>query len=484
MSVPGSITTGISTRHYYLQQAMMDHMDLFLTGWWIIFFGILALLIGRFAVIQIYKNRNILKLESDYLVDTSHADSSKTNWFFYKEINGDVALRLFGGAILIGFLFIFAGWQMDSSTTLTGIEKNQSLCWPFFQSCQDFIFLETLPYGYSQTIVYMVLFGIVFLGAYALLSRKMGLAHICIGILFTAKMYFTLINYDFNGNYDYYHTAFTFVYLFLPYKRFFGSFCVAFFYFLSTATKIHEGWLTGTYFSSLQTGLPIFPDETLPVWTGLVIFMEMVGVWFLFSRYKILQRITVTFFIAFHLYSGILVGFFYPIIVLPSVIIFFGPLFKPFKYVPITGKSLLGWGFMLCLLGMQMVSHVIPGDEKYTMEGNFYGLYMFEANHQCNVVVGSEDVGIAYEISTKNARSRCDIYEYWFRFTRQFCTDNNHQLYSFRIDHSINGGPFYEIVTESDLCSLKYNAFTKNDWIKLPEYAEITGVSDTKNFYR
>ena len=483
MAAPGSATIDVSDRYYPMQAFVNTHMDVILPAWWIVFWGLLAFMVGRFFVYEIYRDRHHKREDKDVISNYLSAYPSRRNWFFINEIYGDIALRLFGGAVLLGFLFTFSGWQMNKATTLQGVEEHLSVCWPFFQECTGLIFLETLPHGYSQTIVFMGLFAVIFMAVYALFARRIILAHACIGILFAAKLYFTLINYGYNANYDYYHTTFTIIYLFMPYKRFFGSLSVAFLYFLSTATKIHPGWLMGTYFSTLQTGLPIFPDVTIPVWTWLVIFMEMVGCWLLFSRNKVLQRTTVFFFATFHVYSGILVGYFYPTIVMPTLLIFFGPLFKPFKFVPVNSKAFIGWIFIGLLVLLQIWSHLIPGDEKYTMEGNFYGLYMFEANHQCDVAVGS-DMGIAYEVTTRNARSRCDIYEYWYRFTHQFCNEEPPKKYSFRIDHSINGGPFYEVVNESDLCALKYKAFAKNEWIQDSQYAQITGIGDLKNFYR
>jgi hypothetical protein len=285
MSAPGSLEIDISSRLYPMQQFMADHLDLILPFWWGLFWGILAIMIARFLIYIPLKNKTYQYSDAE-IIDGYVADKTSKNFFFINEIRQDVALRLFGGAILIGFVATFAGWQMNKATTIQGIEQGLSTCWPFYQDCFSLIFLETLPNGYSQTIVFMGLFIFILLGAYALLARRIVLAHVCIFILFAAKMYFTIINYDYNANYDYYHTTFAVIYLFMPYKRFFGSLSVVFLYFLSTATKIHPGWLMGTYFSTLQTGLPIFPDATIPVWTGIVIFMEMIGTWFLFSKHR------------------------------------------------------------------------------------------------------------------------------------------------------------------------------------------------------
>lgn len=403
-------------------------------------------------------------------------------FFGLDEVANDLAVRLFGAAVLIGFLASFRGWEGNSITALSAAEDGIARCWPFLQNCYDWMFMTVRPYGYVQNTIFMVMLGFIFMGAYGLIAKRYVLAHVCILVLFAWKMYITSISYSYNANYDYYQTAFAFIFLFMPHKRFFGSLAVVFFYFLSTATKIHESWTLGTYFSSMVTDLPIFPDGTTMLWTNIVIFMEMVAAWFLFSRNKYLQRTAFVFFAIFHLYSGTLVGYHYPTIVTPSLLIFFGPLFKPFDRVPLDIKSIPGWTLMLVLFCCQMISHVIPGDEKLTLEGNFYGLYMFEANHQCSVRFFDKNNNVIMKSDSAAARNRCDPYRYMFRFQKQFCQYGNQEKYAFKMTHSINGGPFYLIVDEPDACALEYKAFSKNDWIKTETEAKPT-ARPRKNYY-
>ena len=139
---------------------------------------------------------------------------------------------------------------------------------------------------------------------------------------------------------------------------------------------------------------------------------------------------------------------------------------------------------MLFLFSAQMISHVIPGDEKLTLEGNFYGLYMFEANHQCHLTVKDESGKIMREHTSTSARNRCDPYRYMHRGQKKACPHpaGQNPKYHVMLDHSINGGPFYRIVDEKDLCALTYKPFSKNDWIKTEDEAEAVG-RPLKNYY-
>jgi len=364
-------------------------------------------------------------------------------WYFrvfrLHEIADDMVLRWFGGAVLLGFHASFRNWQMNLATTVEGAKEGINTCWPFFQNCGDIIWMDTLPNGYSQTVFFMGMFALIVLAAMALIQNRIALAHGSILVLFLAKIYFTLINFFYNANYDYYHTIFTIVFLFLPYKRFFGSLSLVVLYFLSTATKIHPSWTEGAYFSALKEGLPIFPDGTEPFFTNLVIFMEMVMSWFLFSHRRLLQKTVFGFFCLFHVYSGTLVGYHYPTMVMPTLLIFFGPYFTPFTHIPRDKKSLPGWAMVLVLCIIQAIPMMIPGDAKLTLEGNFYGIYMFEANHQCKLELSDKDGNEVYTRISTNARMRCDPWPYLFAAQRYNCSTPNPEPVRMRLIHSMAG---------------------------------------------
>jgi hypothetical protein len=328
----------------------------------------------------------------------------------------------------------------------------------------------------------MVFFGFVILAAYGLMVRKYVLAHACMLFLFVTKLYFMFATLIHNSNYEYYHTLFCMVFVFLPRKRFFGSLMVVWCYFLSTAAKIHPTWVWGSYFSSLETGLPLAPSGWEPLFTNFVIFMEMVMSWFMFSSRKWLQRSVFAFFVFFHLYSGILVGYRYPVIVMPSLLIFFGSLFRPFPSIPLNRASLPGWILIVSMLVIQMYNHTLPSDPKLTLEGDYYGLFMFEANHQCRIAFADEQGRTLYSHDYISARHRCDPWVELTAAQQKFCKYAPQSKIKFTEIHSINGGPFYEIVNEPDLCSLNYKPFADNVWIKDETTASMVG-RPLKNIY-
>lgn len=409
-------------------------------------------------------------------------------FFSIKEIEESLTLKWVFGAALLSHFLAFNSWFYNKATTVDTVLRGSHSCWPYFQSCGDLAFLRALPDGYSQPFLYMVLFGTLMLSVYLMYKREWVLAHLALVPSFIWHTLGTFVlTGSLSGNYEYYLFILTFVLLVLPHKEFFLKLSLVLFYFLASTIKLHEGWVLGTYFSAMKTGLPIFPEWSIPFWTNLVIFMQIVGAWFLLSKNVVLQRATIFFWVVFHLYSGILVGFRYPTTVLPTLFILFGPLYR-YTPIPFDKKAIAGWLMVAALFPIQFISILIPGDEKLTLEGNNYGLYMFEANHQCIsdiYFINSDGEENMKRRVSESARARCNPYRQWFSI-KQNCDVYEEQgtRVAWTYDHSINGGPFLRIVDADDVCSLEYKAFGHNEWIKTEEDdPEIVGYP-VENHYR
>lgn len=408
--------------------------------------------------------------------------------FAIEEIEENKILQIALGGLLLSFFVTFYGWVNSTAISVSSYLNNTYSCWPHFQNCGSWYFLEPLPFGYSQGMFYAGLFAVMLAISYLFYRREWVLSHMLLSLLWLWKFAVLFILTDqFAANYDYYDTILLFVILFLPYKFFFARLTFVWLYFLAGTIKIHEGWVLGTYFTTLETGLPIFGDQIAPLITGIVIFMQIVGCWFLLSSRSILQRSAFTYFFLFHLYSAILVGFRYPTVSLVMLIILFG-LSRSVPSVPLTWRSLSGWMLLALLLLVQLIPIVlIAGDQKMTLEGNKYGLYMFEANHQCiSIVTVHFKDGTSEEAqqTSASARDRCDPYLYWFRYKNECTRSPSISRIAWTFDHSINGNPFLRIVDVPDLCTLSYHAFRHNDWIKLPKDGPTIVGYPLKNYYR
>jgi hypothetical protein len=184
----------------------------------------------------------------------------------------------------------------------------------------------------------------------------------------------------------------------------------------------------------------------------------------------------------FHIYSGIIVNYRYITVSIPALLVLFGvgrvflqPTNLDWKILKISRSTIFGYLFLLVLLTGQLTAVLIPGDQKKTLEGNYYGLYMFEAAHQCysTATVFFENSTTTKTMFRDNniANNRCDLYRYFYPLktvcSKEYLDGKRIARIDWKFDHSINGHKFERIVDTTDLCILEYKPFSHNDWIKI-----------------
>lgn len=400
-------------------------------------------------------------------------------FFSIAEIEQNETLKIVFGVILFSFFLGFQRFALFAITSPRAVTENVHLCWPYFQSCWKFYVLGTFPDAYSQQILSMGIFLLCLLVAVLMYKKEWVLAHVLLLLLWICKAATVfLFSMHFAENYSYYDLYLGSVLLLFPHKLAFLRITFVWLYFLASSVKIDAGWIMGTYFTSLSAGLPIFGNSVAPIFTGVVIFMQMIGSWFLLSSDNRLRLGALVFFATFHLYSGIFVGFRFPSIALTALVVLFAVGYR-YSAVPLDRKSVAGWTFLAVLLIPQSIPLLIPGDHRMTLEGNMYGLFMFEANHQCvsNTRTHMRDGSvIADTIESPAAQERCDPYEFWYHIHEACMRHPVIERVEWTFDHSIDGGPFYRIVDTANACVLSYEPFSHNRWIKLPaDGPEIIG---------
>jgi len=397
--------------------------------------------------------------------------------------------------------------------TVENAKGGNAVCWPYFQDCYKLFFYHNTSVDDSRGIFYMALFVIMITIAWSMWSARWRLAHALLVLLFLWEaIVIGVLAYSTASPIYYYHLILTGILLFIPHKEFFLKLTFVFLYFLSATIKFDMGWIAGTYFSTLKSGLPFVPHTLIPIATNIIIFSQVVGCWFLLSRRLYVQRAAFYFFTTFHIYSSILIFYLFPAAVIPPLLIFFGPLYR-YTALPFSRTAIAGWTLILVLAVFQLLGFITPGDRRMTLEGNKFGMFMFEANHQCIATVttyrsasttprsfempmgtscGSpycrvkETVTQRGDISVSEDRyesggpsTRCDPYEWWSKLVRHCELDATIERVALTFDHSINGGPFYRMVDTTDVCALSYKMFRHNEWIRIPPEAPVVGYPVT-----
>lgn len=155
-------------------------------------------------------------------------------------------------------------------------------------------------------------------------------------------------------------------------------------YIVSGIVKLTPSWLFGDYFTTLPDKLPMLPklDWIVTVACVGVVILEFFGPLCWLTSVRWLRRFSFAAFVLFHLYSGVIVGFWYTTLMLPLVVAAFwgfnDPLLKGYRFL---WRHLAPLGLCGAALLGGLYHYFIPGDVRLTSEGRYFGLFMFDARH-------------------------------------------------------------------------------------------------------
>lgn len=299
-----------------------------------------------------------------------------------EEVDRDSRLKIICGCLLFYFHMTFSEWR-DRAVSLStlGNEQFDYAPAPWLEDFRGLVFMDLFQ---TQTWLY-VQGMLALLGLFSLFQlRSSRFALGLLGWLFLNKVYFYFADFRLFSNFHHFHLFYTLVFLLSVDKLRFIRLALVVSYFLSGIVKLTPSWLYGEYFNSLPDKLPLLPkvDWLVTAASVGVILLELVGPLAWFTRTRWLRRLSFGAFLLFHIYSGVIVGFWYTTLMLPVVVAAFlgfdEPLQAGHRFVR---RDLLPLGvFAIALVGG--VFHLfIPGDVRLTGEGRYFGLFMFDANH-------------------------------------------------------------------------------------------------------
>ena len=402
------------------------------------------------------------------------------NFWALDEFETNQRLRWFCYVILFSMSAMFGQWSGRGIAFLNSRVSNGISCWPYYKDCSLLHELSVPPDGNSYNILFIVMSFLIASCGFSLLKKRYVTFHLIASCLFVIEFFFLFIwSTDYIANFNYYHIVLLFFLLFSAPRIQFLRVAFVFLYFLAGQVKFDAGWVLGSYFTTLVNGMAFVPDSLAPMMCFLVVSLEVIGTWFLLSNRLALRFSALTLFTLFHLYSILYVGFRYPLFVVPPLFVLFAT--KEKFYFPASKmiKCRLGIGAFVIGLTIHLLGDLIAGDEKITLEGYSYGLYMFDANHQCRsqVAIFKRDGNIDHITEElRTSMERCDPYRRWEKIKRVCQRDSQVNRIAWVFDHSINGRPFYRIIDVPNACQLSYQAFRHNNWILTPEEgAKIVG---------
>lgn len=228
------------------------------------------------------------------------------------------------------------------------------------------------------------------------------------------KLYLYVLDLRLFSTYHHMHFLMA-ILLALGASRFWLQLAMAQIYFFSGLGKLNESWLHGEYFQSVPDGLPLLGSSpgVLLVASCWVVVLEFLGPVCWFAPWKGVRRFSVLAFFAFHFYSGFIVGFRYPLLMLPLCYLVLWPLDRPVqanfqrRRRDIPGAFLLGFTFLI-----GWTPYLVSGDERLTAEGRYFSIgNMFDANREVRFRAEFWKDGVPYLLEVHRSYPRHGFYD-------------------------------------------------------------------------
>ncbi|MCB0377995.1 MAG: hypothetical protein KDD33_05840 [Bdellovibrionales bacterium] len=349
-----------------------------------------------------------------------------------QEIEASPGMRWFGAFLSLTHLWCFLLWnRKDYFVSSLSPSNSQPLCFPFFIDCD-------LARVFSPSILTIFLYFYAFLGLLAFflfISKETSTkaAYWAFAAAVVYKNVFYLSNYNFMGNYHYMANISYLAFLFLPHKKWTIKYLIVGFYFAAGALKINIEWLS----AAAMIAPPYIGGNLLMVSLIYVIYLELVLVFFLLCSNKWLRWSTLFQFIAFHIFSWHIVGFFYPMVMFSLLSIFLIDEYLSWKgeiqiedRLPrfFSGKEYKSIYIVLVIFTlMQTLPFVFASDPSKSGAIRLSSLNMFDANTRCKELFVLHRKGQVVHLRRANevtgVRIQCDPILFT-NYLHQLCREN------------------------------------------------------------
>ncbi len=298
-----------------------------------------------------------------------------------QEILASRSLKYFGSALALTHVFSFWFWTNNGNLLLKYLRDPFRVCWPIYSQCYKYTFA-------SDLMVHAILgiYGVLALTCFLafLIKAFNSYAYPLLLFLFFFKLFIFFQDYRFMGNYHYMPLWVSIAYLFFPDKIRTTFFLIPLFYFFAGILKFNVEWLSSVSFTK-----PIALSAKLLEWLcAYVPFLEMLMVWGLLSKKRLIFWFTFMQLFCFHFFSYFIVGIFYPAIMacLLTVYIFVRNFELNFNEIKMNILSLNkpSMVFLAAFVILQLPPFFYSGDSALTGEGRMFSLNMLDANVQCD----------------------------------------------------------------------------------------------------
>ena len=154
-------------------------------------------------------------------------------------------------------------------------------------------------------------------------------------------------------------------------------------YLCAGLAKWNPSWLEAAYFRSVGGGLPIFGESStaLIMASRGVVALELMGPLLWFSPNRQLRNLSLGLFLLFHLYSGLIVGFHFTLLMLPALLILLAPFSDPVRLPLKERNDKIAATVLLVAFLSGLSPLLLSEDVRFTARGRYFSTSnMVDAN--------------------------------------------------------------------------------------------------------
>lgn len=353
-------------------------------------------------------------------------------------------------------------WASSSAWMHYSLQNHKIYCYPIFKSCYELVFSDLFYVKY-------IFFGYLIISAITIALIIFGRNKVTFGLfvcLFFLKFSILLSRYNFMGNYHTMHLTMVIVTLFAKQSLDKYRFVLCLQYFFAGLLKLNLEWLSGAALTSYSQYLLKGPFHVLSL--AYVPVLELILIWGLLSKNSFLRKLTLLQLVIFHLYSIIVVGAYYPLIMAgllwPVFYVEANTYFKnenrktffeifSFRNVPQTLSSL----FIVLIIVWNLTVKLNSMDPAMDGYIRYLSLNMLDARLTCrNTLYEVKDnmdiVSVDVPYLARSLRVRCDplVFD---TFLRRLCKKNPTKNFLFLLESKrTTQNHFTEIRNYKDAC--------------------------------
>ncbi len=341
----------------------------------------------------------------------------------FNEIKLDKALSLYGIALCLAYVLSIFHWYQSGGLHFPSL--NEPWCWPFFPQCWNFRITLNL-----SIIHFLTIFLLALISLFYFIFKKIDKACFFLFLTWIVTLLLVIQDFRFRSNQFYILSWVTLVFLFAPSKKTTIPVIIIAIYFWAGRLKLNWEWISG---SALYEKLWLIPEQLIVASCVYVIVLEMIFIWGLLSKRRLIFWGTISQLLLFHIQSFSQVAYWYPclmFLILSFFVLnrFFTNQSPQTQNLNIQGWQKSSWIIFILFSIFQLNPIIYVQTPLRVSSWRFMSLNMFEAKYNCNIEIYKNIYSSIKQLESINLhlapRMRCDPVIYW-NHLRNRCRELN-----------------------------------------------------------